>query len=265
VLWTVAITLLGAGPLMAYGPLLPWSPIHPGYHELRLERARILYPAGRALPKAYHHLDEWIADGEAFHSLQIHKRITVVLCRDWSDFHRFVPWLRNTVVAGVTLATGDAIYITPKVDEMRLDHGEFLRHELSHGILSQNATVLHAYRAPRQYPWLHEGLAVWFGRQRAFMTQAEVFEQAPRLGVSRALRSGYGGPDLRFGYIVWRDFLDYLDQKYGHQSFVRFVHAANEDPDRIFELFESAFSASWGDEVERFESDLLTHRYIPRP
>lgn len=265
VLWTVAMVLTGVGPLMAYGPLLPWSPVHPGYQELRLERARVLYPADRALPEAYGHIDEWIADAEVFHSLRIHKRITVVLCRDWSDFHRFVPWLRGTAVAGVTLATGDAIYITPKVDEKRLDHGEFVRHELSHGVLSQNAGVLRAYSAPRRYPWLHEGLAVWFQRQRAFMTQPEFFEQAPRLGVSRALRDGHGGPDLRFGYVAWRDFLDHLDQTYGHQTFVKFVHDANLDPDHIFELFESAFRVSWDDEVERFERDVLTRRYIPRP
>ena len=84
-LWTIAILLLGAGPLMAYGPLVPWSPIHPGYDELRLARSRVLYPSGTTLPEVYRHIDDWIAEGETFHSMRANKRITIVLCRDWKS------------------------------------------------------------------------------------------------------------------------------------------------------------------------------------
>lgn len=264
-LWTVCILLISAGPLMAYGPLVPWSPIHPGYSELRLERARVLYPSDRTMPDAYRHIDQWIAEGEAFHSLRVGTRITVVLCRNWSDFHRFAPWITGRNVAGLSLATGDAVYITPKVDEKRLDHGEFVRHELSHSILAQHTSVYRTHTATKRYPWFHEGLAVWFGRQRAFMSQAEFFEQAPALGVSKALRDGSRGPELRFSYIAWRNFLDYLDQRYGHERLVAFVHDANKRPDEMLALFQSTFQVSWDEAVNQFEAAVLMHTFMPRP
>ena len=261
---TVAMLLGVAGPLLAYGPLLPWSPIHPGYSELRLERARILYPSDRMLPDAYRHVDEWIGEGEAFHALPAPHRITIVLCRDWSNFHRFVPWQRG-VPAGLTLATGDAIYITPKVDEKQLDHGEFVRHELSHAILAQNTSVLRTYEASREDPWFQEGLAVWFQRQRAFVTQAEFFDRAPTIGVAKSLRDGYGGPDLRFEYVAWRNFHDYLDQTYGRERFVAFVHAANEDPARKYAIFQSTFKVDWQVAARQFEQAVLSRSFTPRP
>jgi hypothetical protein len=248
---------------MAYGPLVPWSPVHPGYRELTLARARVLYPADSTLPDAYRHADQWIAQGESFLALRAPARITIVLCRNWSDFVRFVPWIRGRAVAGVTLATGNAIYITPKVDEKRLDHGEFIRHEIAHAILSQNASMLRAYQGPHRYPWLHEGLAVWFARQRAFVSQSEFFDRAPAFGVAKSIRDGYGSRDLQFTYIAWRDFLDYVDQTYGHDRFVAFVHAANQTPDTIDALFTSFFRVSWADEVARFERAVLARTFTP--
>jgi hypothetical protein len=262
-LWTGALVLVAAGPLMAYGPLVPWSPIHPGYSELRLERARVLYPSERALPDAYRHVDEWVVDGEAFHALHAPHRITIVLCRNWSDFHRFAPW-QGGVPAGLTLATGDAIYITPKVDEKHLDHREFVRHELSHAILAQNASLMRTYEASHRDPWFQEGLAVWFGRQRAFVTQEQFFDRSAAMGVAKTLKEGYGGPDLGYGYVAWRDFLDYVDQTYGHERFVAFVHAANQDPARKHAIFQSTFGVSWDDTVSRFETAVLARTFSPR-
>jgi len=246
---------------------LPLSLVHPGYTELTLSRARVLYPNGVALPDAYRNADAWIAEAEAFHELPAPKRITIVLCRNWSDFHRFVPWLSGNLLAGVSLATGNAIYITPRVDERHLDHGEFLRHEISHTVLAQNASAIRTYWAPQRYPWLYDGLAVWFGRQRAFVTQAEFFERAPRLGVAAAIlpSAKYGGSDLRFGYIAWRNFLDYLDQTHGHATFIAFVHEANQNPKNIDPLFQSAFHVSFPTAVTEFESAVLARAFEPRP
>jgi hypothetical protein len=262
-LWMGAILLGAAGPLMAYGPLVPWSPIHPGYTELRLGRARILYPSERTLPEAYRHVDEWVADGETFHQLQAKSRITIVLCRSWRDFHRFVLW-QGGAPAGLTLATGDAIYITPKVDEKHFEHGEFVRHELSHAILAQNAPVLRTHEASRRDPWFVEGLAVWFGRQHAFVTQQEFFDRAASMGVAKTLKAGYGGTDLRYGYIAWRDYLDYLDQTYGHERFVAFMHAANEHPADKYAILQSTFGVSWNESVSRFEAAVLSRSFSPR-
>jgi hypothetical protein len=161
----------------------------------------------------------------------------------------------------------DAIYITPRVDERHLDHGEFLRHEISHTVLAQNASPIGTYWAPQRYPWLHEGLAVWFGRQRAFGTQTEFFELAPKVGVVKAILPSqtYGGSDLRFGYMAWRNFLDYLDQTHGHSAFLAFVHAANRDPMNMDELFRSAFQVDLATAAGSFERAVLARDFKPTP
>jgi hypothetical protein len=107
-LWVLPawIVLIAVPPAMAYGPLLPWSPFHPGYEQLTLSRARILYPAGTTLPETYRDTDAWLSEAAAFHQLTVQKSITVVLCRNWSDLHRFVPWIHGNVLAGISLATG---------------------------------------------------------------------------------------------------------------------------------------------------------------
>src|SRR5262245_51925325 len=203
----VAVTLLAAIPALAYGPLFPWSPIYPGYQELTLSRARILYPANATLPDAYRNADTWIHDAEAFYKLPAAQRVTIVVCRDWSSFHRFVPWMAdNVLVAGVSLQTGDAIYITPRVDERRLDHGEFLRHEIAHSVLAHN-TSIRTYWAPARYPWFHDGLAVWFGRHRTFGTEEQFFERARRGGIAPLIVHSTNVPDLRYAYMTWRNFM----------------------------------------------------------
>lgn len=264
----VALLLVLTVPagLLAYGPLMAWSPVHPGYDQLTLSRARILYPSGTTVPDAYRHVDRWIAEAEVFLELRAPSRITIVICRQWGDFRRFVPWIGGTSVAGVTLATGDVVYITPRIAEKQLDPGEFVRHELTHAVLSQNASLRHAYAAPKRHPWLHEGLSVWFGRQRAFATQQEFVERAPEFGVAAAIvpGEGYGGRDLRIGYVAWRNFLDYLDQTYGHRVFIDFVHAANDDPEQVRVLFRSAFGRSLEDEAAVFEQAVRSEQFTAR-
>jgi hypothetical protein len=250
--------------LLAYGPLIAWSPVHPGYDQLTLSRARILYPSGTAVPDAYRHVDQWITEAEAFLELRVHSRITIVVCEQWGDFHRFVPWIRGTSVAGVTLAMGDVVYMSPRIAEKQLDPGEFVRHEVVHAVLSQNASLRHAFIAPKHHPWLHEGLSVWFGRQRAFVTQEEFVERVRRSGVAASIIPSDGERDLRFEYVAWRNFLDFLDLTYGHRVFIGFVHAANDDPDRTEAVFRSAFGRSLEDEAAAFEEAVSAGQFTPR-
>ncbi|MEZ5356321.1 MAG: hypothetical protein R2762_27105, partial [Bryobacteraceae bacterium] len=188
-------------PAFAFGPLLPWSPVHPGFAELRMARGRVLYPAGTSLPPAYRDLDAMVAEAEAFHGYRASSPIHVVVSGSWGAFRRSVPWIRGTGVGAVTLLTGDAIYITPAVEAGHRDHGEYLRHELSHAVLAQNGAIANSFRYSKRY-WAYEGLAVWFGRQKSYVTQEEFFAGAPELGVARHLVSDVPEASIRYRYIV---------------------------------------------------------------
>lgn len=260
----LAATVLAALPALAYGPLIPWSPIHPGYQELTLSRSRVLYPADSTLPEAYRSADTWIREAERFYDLRAGKRVNIVLVRNWSDFRRFAPWMYSELLAGVSLATGNAIYITPRVGALRLDHAEFLRHEISHSVLAQNASPISTHRAGQHLSWFSDDLAVWFGGHRAFGTQADYFERAQRGAIAPDIVESQRVPDLRHAYLTWRNFMDYLDQTHGHARFLAFVHAANRDPKNVERLFQAHLGLSLRQASSKFEAAVLNRSFTPQ-
>jgi hypothetical protein len=260
----LAAVVLAAIPTLAYGPLIPWSPIHPGYQELTLSRSRVLYPANSTLPEAYRHADTWIREAERFYDVPAAKRVNIILVRSWADFRRFAPWTYNEMLGGASLVTGDAIYITPRVNALKLDHAEFLRHEIAHSVLAQNAPAFSTYWAVQHLSWFSDGLAVWFGGYRTFGTQADYFNRARSGAIASDIVQSERVPDLRYGYVTWRNFVDYLDQTHGHASFLAFVHAANSDPKSVERLFRAHLGRSIQEASSAFETAVLSRSFTPR-
>ena len=164
ILVAVTATLLIAFACL-YGPLFPWSPVKPGYQRLRLERVDVYFGADTALDPAYRQLDDDISHTEQFHDLKLWHRMTIIVCRNWFDFHRFLPTVRGEGIAAATPEYGTVIFITPKTREMQLDSGEFLRHELSHAVIHQNSTLRKSLQF-KHAPWLFEGIAVLSANQQ---------------------------------------------------------------------------------------------------
>ena len=260
----LAATVVAAISALAYGPLIPWSPIHPGYRELTLSRARVLYPANSTLPGAYRNADTWIREAERFYGVAANKRVNIILVRSWSDLRRFAPWTYNELLGGASLVTGDAIYITPRVNALRLDHTEFLRHEIAHSVLAQNASALSTYWAVQHLSWFSDGLAVWFGGYRTFGTQADFFNRAETGAIASDIVQSHLVPDLRHGYVTWRNFIDYLDQAHGHARFLAFVHAANREPKNVESLFQSHLGRTLRQASTAFEAAVLNRSFTPR-
>lgn len=246
-----------------YGPLFPWSRVTPGYDRLRLERADILHPHDSALDPSYQDVDRFIAEAEQFHGLNMPQRVTVVACRDWADFQRFMPNMRSHGVGAVTLLTGTVIYVTPRIRERQLDNGEFLRHELSHAALHQNQTLWNAYRIGKQ-KWFAEGLAVLFGRQRAYITPEEFVTRAKNTELW-PLFDGSQPSDMRFAYQGWRYFLDHLIATGGRAAFWRFERQCIADPDQCRTAFESVYGIGFQPAVTAFQNHLRDGSWSPVP
>src|SRR5215510_8573269 len=113
------------------GPLFAWSPLKPGYDVVHFERADVYFGRGVTLDPAYRKVDEYIQNIEQIHQLKFSERMTIIVCRSWADFHRFLPTVRGEGVGAATPEFGSVTYVTPKVQEMGFDPGEFVRHELS--------------------------------------------------------------------------------------------------------------------------------------
>src|ERR1035437_3445154 len=232
------------------GPLFPWSPVKPGYTHFTLHRADIYYPTGTTLEEAYRQVDNFIAEAETFHRLKMPDRITVIAPRTWTDFHLQAPWQRGPVGA-LTLQTGTVIFITPKVGEKHFDTAEFLRHELSHAILDQNTTLWRGHKLNYQ-PWLFEGLAVDFGRQKAYLIEDEFISRARSEPFAPAFN---GNPsDMRFNNVAWRYFLEHMIHTHGRDRFKDYLLRVMQDPDRARALFPEFFGISFDDAVQEFQA-----------
>jgi hypothetical protein len=265
-----ALRVLGVAALLLllwslpFGPLFPWSPWKPGYTRMTFSRADVFYPSGKELPPEFRQVDAYIAESEAFHRHTVPSRVRVILCRDWGAVRRYLPWLGGARVGGVTLATGTVIYITPIVEEKHLDPGEFIRHELSHATLNQHQTLLQAYRMRDAQP-LFEGLAVSFGRQRAYVTREDFLDHArahdllsildPRLRVS----SGPG--NMRLNYQAWRFFLEYLIETRGRDRFQALLDRSMADPIAYPSILSDVYGQNLAEMVQAFEADIRAGRW----
>src|SRR6202022_2668627 len=154
---------------LLWGPLFPWSPVKPGYELLRLVRADVYFGAGSSLDPAYARVDEAIEITERFHQLNLRHRMTIIVCRDWADFHRFLPIVPGDGMGAATPEYGTVIFVTPKVQQMNFDISEFIRHELSHAVIDQSSNLWKSLQF-KNAPWLFEGVAVLAARQNAYGT-----------------------------------------------------------------------------------------------
>lgn len=232
------------------GPLFPWSPVKPGYSHVALSRADVYYSSNAALDPAYRQIDNFIAEAEQFHQLKMPERIAVIASRNWTDFRLQMPAVRGRVGA-VTLQTGTVIWVTPRLSEKHLDVAEFLRHELSHAIIDQNATLWHSYKMMRQ-PWFYEGIAVAFGRQSSYLSRDEFVARARTESLLPAFESQT--PDMRFNYPAWRYFLEYLMRTRGREAFHGYLLAFMEAPDNYRSQFERSFGIAFPAAVQEFET-----------
>jgi hypothetical protein len=215
------------------------------------------------------HVDEYIRDAERFLRIAMADRVSIILCRSWRDFARFMPVVSGHGPGAVTLGTGTVIYVTPKLDEKSLDKGEYVRHELAHAVVHQKQGLLVSLRVRRQ-EWLYEGIAVCFGRQESYITPEEFVERTLREDLVPVIdpdrRAQTPQPaDMRFSYQAWRYFLEHLIQTQGRERFHRFFAACAPQPEAAPVLFSTAYGLPLAEAIRRFQSDVRAGKWRPDP
>lgn len=241
-----------------WGPLFPWSPWKPGYDAIHLARGDVYVPAGFTPAPAYRQIDGFIRTAEQALQLAAPRRMTIVLTPGWSHFRRLMPHLRSTGIGAVTLATGGVIYVSPRIEERKFDHGEFLRHEICHAVIHQNQSIADAYRMSK-VEWLSEGLAVWLGDQKSYYSKDEMLARARKQDLLPVIDPDRRNPhtfQIRFAYQVWRYFCEFLIEHYGREAFQRYLLAVMADPPAWRAQFQSVFHASFEEAVQIYQEKL---------
>ena len=248
-----------------FGPLLPWSPLKLGYSHIGYARADVYVGEQNSLSNDYGLLDRMMNEAEAFHGLSYQRRVRIIECKDWPACERSLPWLGNLHgLGGVTLATGDVIYLTPKLKEKHFSLAEFLRHELSHALISQNTSIRSSLKLNEQ-PWFNEGLAVSFGRQNDFVKRDEFLARA-----KQAELAGYLDPakrtgqwDQRFAYPAQRYFIEYLRVRFGEDHFRQFLRKNIGQPAAWRATFAEAYALPFDQVVQGYSEALKTGQWTP--
>jgi hypothetical protein len=179
-------------------------------------------------------------------------RITVIAPRTWTDFHLQAPWQRGPVGA-LTLQTGTVIFVTPKIAEKHFDTAEYLRHELSHAILDQNMPLWRGHKMNAE-PWLYEGLAVDFGKQKSYLTEDEFVARVQTEPLAPAFNGN--NSDMRFNYVAWRYFLEYMIRTRSRDKFQDYLLRVMQDPDQARAIFPEYFGVPFDVAVLEFQSKL---------
>jgi len=252
----VLITLLA----FLDGPLFPWSPVTPGYQHVVLGRGDVIYPSDTSLDASYRQLDHYIAEAEAFHRLRMPKRVRIIVLRDWTDlvlqsaFHS-----RSHGLGAATLPTGTVIWVTPKLRERNLEPAPYLRHELSHAILQQNASLLESLRIGK-VRWFSEGLANSSGDTLGCPVPPPLACQLTRDEFIARIRAAPLWPafdgretDMRVNYAAWRYFVEYMMRMRGRDVFQKYLLAFIQSPQDAGALFQRTFGIALPDAVGDFE------------
>ena len=254
-------------PALLAGPLFPWSPIKPGYRAASYARAEVYFDQKGPMPEDCRDLDRLIGEAEEFHRMRFHRRVKVVVCKDWGGCQRYLPWLSVKGLGGVTLATGDVIYLTPLLKQKRLSLDEFLRHELSHAIVSQNTSIRNSLKLTDQ-AWFSEGLAVAFGDQRAYLSREEFAARAAGTDLAdyidpARMNRAAPGWEARFAYPAQRYFVEYLRQAFGPDRFHRFLAEYIQAPDDYRRQFGEAFGVELGEAIRRYGDAVRAREWPP--
>jgi hypothetical protein len=248
-----------------FGPLLPWSPVKPGYHTAGYASADVYFSDAEDQLGDYGDVDRMMRDAEAFHRMKYLGRVKVIACKSWGDCERALPWLHVKGLGGVTFATGDVIYITPRLKEKNFSVAEFLRHELSHALLSQHTTIRKSLKMTEQ-AWFSEGLAVSFGDQNAYLSRAEFLARAPKEDLAKfidpeLMDSSAPAWDARFAYPAQRYFLEYLKGRFGADRFQDFMVKYIDSPDDYRNLFDEVFQVSFADAIKQFSQAIKSGQW----
>ena len=248
-----------------FGPLFPWSPLKLGYNHVSHARAEVFYGAADALLADYASVDQMMNEAEAFHGLRYQRRVRVIECKDWQTCERALPWMGNIHgLGGVTLSTGDVIYITPKLKEKQFSTAEFLRHELSHAVLSQNTTLVKSYKLNNE-PWFFEGLAVSFGKQRNYIQRDEWLTRAKQESLLAYLDPAHPASpwNARFAYPTQRYFVEYLRAKFGEERFHQFLTKNIANPEAWRATFASSYDQPFETIAQQYEQAVKTGQWLP--
>lgn len=228
-----------------WGPLFPWSPIKPGFQKIPSSKAKVYIHTMNSSDSIVYHIDQILEDEEAFHQLNYKDRVSIVVVDPNTNMKRFAPWLRGSGYS-VSLSMLNLIYIGPIARQSSQGIKTYLKHELSHMLMDQNASFRKALKMHEQ-GWLLEGIAQYFSGHH-FYSRSKFIEICKSNQISfSSLREqnplDMSFPNLKLNYTYYQLFVEYLVSQYGQEPLQDYIKRYIDEPGNYREMFPTVYGS----------------------
>jgi hypothetical protein len=243
-IWTIAIVVIAIIILLFRGPLFPWSPLKPGFTKIESTGTTLFINKMAGKDSIVYDLDNILLREEEFHGLTYQDNIRIVVLDKESNMKRYLPWFRGSGYS-VSLGMANLIYIGPSARKSLYGIEPYLKHELSHMLIGQNASAEKALKIHRQ-GWFTEGIAEYYSGHN-FYTRDEF------LSVCQARNTDFSSllidnpmtmpiQDIRFKYTYYKYFIEFLAESHGLPKLRAYLKKYLNEPERYIDLFDEVYA-----------------------
>jgi hypothetical protein len=200
-----------------WGPLFPWNPLKFGFQKIESSKATVYITEFNGENVVYK-LDEILQEEEEFHGIEFNEKFRIIILGKESNMKRYLPWLGGSGYS-VKLGSLNVIYIGANARNSPYGIGVFLKHEISHLLIHQNARSGSNNMEILKQGWLSEGVATYFGGPHYYeknqfielwtkkgLTFDNLYEENPL---------EMDGSIFILKYTYYRFFVEFLIETYG--------------------------------------------------
>ncbi|MPL94481.1 hypothetical protein SDC9_40635 [bioreactor metagenome] len=237
---------------LLWGKLFSFSPIIIGFTKHELPHSSIYVQNGGDV-SSLTRIDTLIPIVEDFHELKFSYKPKIFIFRDSISFIR-----HSLSKARFCVYPNGRLFISPwalqEDKENKISLEIYLRHELSHSLIDQNAGLINAFRYPQ---WLMEGIAVYSSNQMGtsfYPSKEETYRYIYQGNFLQPLDFKTKNEDkiklnveyrITFMYSEFACIVDFLIETYGKEKLLIFMKKLliESDNDKVFkEVYNIEFS-----------------------
>jgi hypothetical protein len=242
-----------------WGPLFPWNPLKIGYQKISSSKATIYITEMTSKDSVIYRIDKIIQEEEKFHNLEYHEDFKIMIVSKDSHMKRFLPWLSGSGYS-VSFGIANVIYIGPTARNSPHGIERYLKHEMSHLLISQNTTFKNDLKIHEQ-GWFSEGIAEYISGHR-FYSKDEFLDLCRRKNykfssLNEKSPLEMSPNELKFKYTFYGFFLDFLIENYGIDKFQKYLINYLDNPGQYKELFIDVYSIDHHEILKNFQSHLF--------
>jgi len=248
-----------------WGKVFPFTPVIIGFTKYELPHANF-YLQKETKYSDFTKIDTLIPKVEDFHKLKFLYKPDIFIFRDSSSF------VRHSLVLTRFCTYYNRIFISPwalkEAGAGKISLEIYMRHELSHSLLNQNAGIIHSFGYPE---WLKEGIAMFSANQMGtsfYPGKEETYHligqgnfmppEYFKTGKARKVKFGIQNSPV-FIYSEFACIVDYLVATYGKEKFLLYMKELLKNSNND-EVFKGVYNIEFSKVIQNFKSEVVENK-----